>query len=233
MTQSDLGDLLLEIARTRPSRLATARKFARALADAMPMLSKPQQQIARARITSLETKWGSLLSGQENTWPQEIDYKEEIARIAGWLSTRKNPERLLLLVRRAVNFIGAGSYSLSELMDMVYAPETDLVVRTVGYDSFREWLIQLRVGELEKQVGAGPKESKRKQIVTKGYMQHVWEEMFDKDVERDKLKEGLYAASLKQLVTMQQQKLAARRKRERRYKKERASRRSVQKSQIA
>ena len=41
--------------------------------------------------------------------------------------------------------VWAGETSNTKIMDLAYANEIDRVVHTVGYDSFREWLLELRI----------------------------------------------------------------------------------------
>ena len=49
------------------------------------------------------------------------------------------------LLHKAAVAIWEGETSLTPVMERAYAKEIDRVVHTVGYDSFREWLLELRI----------------------------------------------------------------------------------------
>lgn len=154
-TQEELCDLLLKVAGLGLSRMADARRHVEVLDAAIPHMTKAQAKLARQRIRKYEDKWGPLLPGDHENQAdgeksgEETPYVEIVAR---WLSRRKYPERLLRVLRRAVNCMSVGETRLTRIMDFAYEEETDLVIHPVGYDSFRQWLIELRLGKPE---GAG------------------------------------------------------------------------------
>ena len=142
-----LCGLLLEIVGKNAGRMQTARRHVRVLDAAAPHMDVAQRAEARRRIGKLETKWGPLLAGDPEMHAQaaencEISPEERVSR---WLSTRKYPERLLPVLYKAAVAIWEGESSLYGVMERAYAKETDRVVHTVGYDSFCEWLVELRI----------------------------------------------------------------------------------------
>lgn len=157
-TQDQLCALLLEIVGKNPGRMRTAQRHARVLDAAIPQMNAEQRTEARSRIRALETKWGPLLPGKPATSGGATKNLEILPeqRVARWLSTRKNPERLLPVLHRAAVAVWAGETSSTKIMDRAYANETDRVVHTVGYDSFREWLLELRIAVWIAKVGYRP-----------------------------------------------------------------------------
>lgn len=138
-----LCGLLLEFAGRAPGRMATARRHVAVIDAALPYMTPVQQAEGRRRIKHLETKWGPMLPGAQ----EELEnggYSTEM-RVARWLSTRKQPVRLLRVLHRAANKVAEGESSLSAIMDHAYAKETDHVLFPVLFDSFKEWLVELRI----------------------------------------------------------------------------------------
>ena len=157
-TQDQLCVLLLEIVGKNPGRMRTAQQHTRVLYAAIPHMNAEQRTEARRRIRTLETKWGPLLPGSpttDNAAAENLEISPE-QRVARWLSTRKNPERLLPLLHRAAVAVWDGEISSSRIMDQAYAKEVDRVVHGVGYDSFREWLIELRIALWVRKSGYRP-----------------------------------------------------------------------------
>ena len=150
--------LLLEIVGKNPGRMRTAKRHARVLDAAIPHMYGEQSTEARRRIQALETRWGPLLPGD----PAMCDAAAENLKISPerratrWLSTRRNPERLLYVLHRAAVAVWAGETSSAKIMDRAYANETDRVIHTVGYDSFREWLLELRIAVWVGEAGYRP-----------------------------------------------------------------------------
>ena len=143
----ELCNLLLEIVGRNTGRMQTARRHARVLDAATPHMNVTQRAEARRRIGQLETKWGPLLAGSSETYGHAAENCEisPETRVARWLSTRKFPERLLPVLYKAATAIWEGETSLYGAMGRAYARETDRVVQTVGYNSFSEWLVELRI----------------------------------------------------------------------------------------
>jgi len=125
--------------------MATAQRHVAALDAAYCHMDKPQQQEARRRIANLETRWGPMLSPLSGVL--ENSEISPDTRVARWLSTRRTPERLLRVLYRAVERIANGETSLSNVSEYAFAQETDHVVIPVGADSFKEWLIELRIAK--------------------------------------------------------------------------------------
>ena len=143
----ELCALLLEIVGRNTGRVQTARRHVRVLDAAMTHMDIAQRAEARRRIRHLETRWGPLLPGDPEMYGKASENCEILPeeRVARWLSKRRFPERLLPVLRRAALAVWAGETSTTKIMDRAYANETDRVVHTVGYDSFREWLLELRI----------------------------------------------------------------------------------------
>ena len=139
----ELCSLLLELAGRSAGRMGSARRHVGVLDAAMPYMSKAQRGEARRRILELETKWGPMLPGVPDK--QETGTIPPETRAARWLSTRKVPERHLRVLHRAAAKIAEGETSLSNIMDHAFAREIDYVLTPVGFDSFKEWLIELRI----------------------------------------------------------------------------------------
>lgn len=148
---NELCDLLLEVAGRDTNRLPGVRRHVRVLDAALPHMSAAQAKIARERIRRHQTKWGPLLEGNQckGSNSSEICEISPEQRVADWLATRKVPERLLIILYRAANCVWSGETSISRVMEHSYANETDLVAALVGYDSFKEWLLQLRIAHAQ------------------------------------------------------------------------------------
>lgn len=144
-----LCDLLLQIAGRDTNRLPSVRRHVAVLDAALPHMSRAQAELARKRIKAFETKWGPLLPGSRVM--AENDVVPPQARVAQWLSMRKVPERHLVVLYRAASCVWGGETSLSKVMDHAFTGETDFVLLPVGYDSFKEWMIQLRIAMPEPQ----------------------------------------------------------------------------------
>ena len=157
-TQDQLCALLLEIVGKNPGRMRTAQRHARVLDAAISHMNAEQRTEACRRIRALETKWGPLLPGNPATYNAATENLEILPeqRVARWLSTRKNPERLLPVLHRAAVAVWDGEISSTKIMDQAYANEVDRVVHTVGYDSFREWLLELRIASWMGKAGHRP-----------------------------------------------------------------------------
>lgn len=196
---SDIGklcDLLLQIVGKNTGRMQTARRHVEVLDAAIPHMPLPQRAEARRRIARLETKWGRLLAGDgeinctaAGTWetaPEKM--------IALWLSTRKSPERLLEIVYEAATAVSGGCTNLSQIMEHAYANEVDRVVHLVGYDSFREWLIELRVAKRDG-----------KAVYVPGDFCSWWVE----NMEPTRRKDTAYAACLQMLMSMKAARFAS------------------------
>jgi hypothetical protein len=142
--QRFLCDLLLQVAGRDATRLISVRRHAQVLNEALPFMSEPQAKVAQARIASFETKWGSLLSrSREEPENGEIPPEQRVAR---WLSRRRNSKHLLEVIYEAAVCIANGETRLLDVRDYAYRQQIDRMVQFVGYDSFKEWLTQLRVG---------------------------------------------------------------------------------------
>ena len=146
--------LLLEVAGRDTNRIPSARRHVQALDAALPFMTKAQQELARVRIDRLQTRWGVLLPGppeclENDCIPPEI-------RVIGWLSLRRNPQRLLNVLHPAACAIQSGITSLTKVADTAYAKETDNVLAIRSMDTFREWLIQLRIARHEGPNVYGP-----------------------------------------------------------------------------
>ncbi len=188
-TSEKLCALLLEIAGKNTGRMQTARRHARVLDAATEFMNLAQRAEARGRIGALETKWGPLLPGAPemyHTAAKNLEISPE-QRVSRWLSTRRNPERLLYVLHRAAVAVWAGETSTTKIMDRAYANETDRVVHTVGYDSFREWLIELRIAFWVSKAGYRP-----------GLLCQWWVE----EMKPTKLNDTSYTACLTQLQQM-------------------------------
>ena len=150
--------LLLEIVGKNTGRLQTARRHVRVLDAAAAYMNIAQRAEARGRIRALETRWGPMLPGDPGTYdtPAENLQLSPEQRVARWLSTRKNPERLLPVLHRAAVAVWEGETSTTKIMDRAYANETDRVIHTVRYDSFREWLLELRIAFWAGKAGHRP-----------------------------------------------------------------------------
>lgn len=139
----ELCGLVLELAGRSTGRMESARRHVLVLDAAVPYMTVQQRQEARRRITAIETKWGPMLPGAHDN--AEFDGVPPITRVARWLSTRRTPERYLRVLYRAATRIADGVTSLSAVSDYAFARETDYVLSPVGLDSFKEWLIELRI----------------------------------------------------------------------------------------
>lgn len=160
---AELCELLLRIAGRSPGRMESARHHVNVLDAALPYMSQPQALIARGRIAALETKWGPLLPGaQTDGMSGEIP---PTARVGRWLSRRRTPARYLSVLRAAAVGVLAGMTSLSDLRDHAFANETDHVLYAPGLDSFKEWLIELRIARRQT-----------KGIYVPGYLCEWWVE---------------------------------------------------------
>lgn len=142
-----LCDLLLQVAGRDATRLISVRRHAHVLKNAIPFMSEAQAAVAKERISRLETKWGSLLPDMPNCG--KIAGLEPESIVRQWLSKRRNSERLLHVVYRAASSIRAGETRLLDVMEYAYAEQTDRILRVVGYDSFKEWMVQLRIGNFD------------------------------------------------------------------------------------
>ncbi|MEQ1515982.1 MAG: hypothetical protein ABL931_05785 [Usitatibacteraceae bacterium] len=144
-TTEVLCELLLRIVGRNTGRMGSARRHVEVLDAAVPFMTLQQRTVARRRIQALETKWGPLLSGiHEGPKIEEI---QPITRVARWLSTRKVPERHLKVLHRAAIKFAEGESSMSVVMDHAFAFEFDHVLVPVGFDSFKEWMFELRIAQ--------------------------------------------------------------------------------------
>ena len=146
-----LCDLLLQVAGRDTNRLAGVRRHLRVLDAALPHMSAAQAHVARERIDRLQTKWGPVLPGDHGAslyTAENCEISPEL-RVANWLSTRRHPERLLKIIHRAACCIWSGETCLRNVMDYAYAREIDHLMCMVGDDSFKEWMIQLRIAVWE------------------------------------------------------------------------------------
>lgn len=167
-----LCDMLLDLACQSYSRIAQARRIAQVLNDAMPHMNKAQEKIARGRVRELETRWGPMLYGASSPDHATQKISQEISpeyQIALWLVRRKTPDRMLRVIARAVNFIGEEPRRLTEVMDYAFQLETDHVLIPVGYQTFKEWMIELRVGT--------PSRVQGRVWYSRGEWFSVWEEI--------------------------------------------------------
>ena len=140
-------DLLLEVAGRDTNRLVTVKRHVNVLDAAIPYMSPAQAKIARDRIRRFQTKWGRVLPGTENE--PEIDVIPPKIRIVNWLSVRRLPERHLHVLYMAATCVWTGETSLTRICDYAYSKQIELRIRQVGYDSFREWMLQLRIAAPE------------------------------------------------------------------------------------
>lgn len=138
-----LCELLLKIVGRNAGRMVSARRHVEVLDAAVPFMTLLQRDEARRRIQELETKWGPLLPGSKNV--PATDEIQPIMRVARWLSTRKVPERHLKILYRAASKFAEGETSMTVVMDYAFAYEYDYVMVPVGFDSFKEWMIELRI----------------------------------------------------------------------------------------
>jgi hypothetical protein len=145
--QNPLGKLLLAVAGRAPTNFYVARREARVLADAMPHLSAAERVEAQDRIATLQTKWGTLLTNAQNQG-QNLSLKiEPVQLIAQWLSRRHEQTRLLDVLERAAIALESGETNLAEITDQAYAEQTDRTLIAVRPQTFRAWLIQLRIAQ--------------------------------------------------------------------------------------
>jgi hypothetical protein len=177
-----LCDLLLELVGRNAGRMATARRHVEVLDEAVVFMTLSQRTEARRRISVLETKWGPLLPGTENT--TESCGVPPVERVARWLSTRRVPERHLKVLHRAATKFSEGETSISVVMDHAFAYEFDYVLMSVGFDSFKEWMIELRIASCLS-----------KGIYVPGQLCQWWVE----EMVFNKAKSSAYHACLKQL----------------------------------
>lgn len=149
-----LCELLLQVAGRDTNRLPSVRRHAAVLAAAIPYMSKGQADVARQRIRRFETKWGSVLPGSL----EEADIATISAelRVVEWLSMRRNPEALLQIVHRAAFAIWTGIRSLLDVQEYAYADVIGRAMPPRTYDSFKEWMIQLRIAEFRHGGGFRP-----------------------------------------------------------------------------
>lgn len=143
-----LCGLLLEIAGRDTNRLPSVIRHARVLDTALPHMTTSQAEVARARINRLQTKWGPLLPDDSNE--PETDGIPPETRVVGWLSQRRHPTKYLKVIHNAAKAVAAGETSLSLILDRAYVGESSVFYCWVGLDSFREWLLQLRVARRQK-----------------------------------------------------------------------------------
>jgi hypothetical protein len=137
----------LEVAGRDATRLISVRRHAEVLAGAIPFMTDEQTTVARSRIERLETKWGSLLPRDPKD-PKTGGIPPETV-VRQWLSKRRSSERLLRVVSDAAVCVANGETRLLDVMDYAYRAETDRFIHLVRYDSFKEWLIQLRIARFE------------------------------------------------------------------------------------
>lgn len=148
----DLGDLLLELAGKSSGRMLTAKRHVGILEEALPLLDKGQQIVARRRIRSLEQRWGILGNngvsppGAAGTDGIPVPISPEL-RTARWLSKRRNWSRYIRILHRAAVYFQHGGTCLSDAQSHAYALELDSVIPDVGLSSFTEWMMELRIAE--------------------------------------------------------------------------------------
>lgn len=142
-----LCHLLLKVAGRDTNRLPSVIRHARTLDAALPFMSIEQKTIAIERINRLQTKWGSLLPGDENE-PENGGIPPE-ERIDRWLSQRRYPGRYLRILYFAACAVADGVTSMSLIQDRAYRGELDGLIAWVRIDSFKEWLLQLRIARRE------------------------------------------------------------------------------------
>jgi hypothetical protein len=142
-----LSTLLLELAGRGAGRMGTARRHVTVLDAAMPYMNTVQRHEATRRIRALGTRWGPMLPHSDNE--REINDIPTIMRVGRWLSTRRTPARHLDVLHRAAVKVAQGDTSISSVMDHAFAQEIDYVLSPVGCDSFKEWLIELRIAQRE------------------------------------------------------------------------------------
>ena len=177
-----LCGLLLEMAGRDTNRLPSVIRHARALDAALPFMTAPQVEVARARLHRLKTKWGPLLPDDENE--PEIDGIQPETRVVKWLSQRRYPAVHLSVMHHAARAVGAGETSLSLILDRAYVGQDEVLYTWVGCDSFREWLLQLRIARREV-----------KGVYRPGSLCQWWID----EVAPTREKNSAYAACLKQL----------------------------------
>ena len=144
-SQSKLCDLLLEVAGRDTNRLPSVRRHTAVLSAAIPYMDECQAQAARQRIGRLETKWGRALRGNDES-PSFTAISPELWA-ANWLAVRRNPEALLEVVQRAATAIGTGFDRLLDVQEYAYAETRGRTLSPPSYDTFKEWMIQLRIAE--------------------------------------------------------------------------------------
>jgi hypothetical protein len=148
-----LCDLILEVAGRGASRMATTRNHMRVLEAAYSAMNAAQRVVAQERMRAAETKWGRLLYADAND--AENDGIPPEMRVGLWLSRRKFPVRLLLILHRAAIAFADGMTSMARVMDYAYAKEIDCVIRPVGQTGFTEWMTELRIAyRIEKGIYA-------------------------------------------------------------------------------
>ena len=151
-----LCDTVLELASRSVTRIAPARKIAQALDCVMHLMNPAQKQIARGLIQGMEAKWGPMLPGASSTQHATEQNTQKIApehTIAVWLARRKTPERMMRVLASAANCIGEEPQRLGYVMDKAFGKETDHVLIPVGYDQFKQWMIELRIGKPVREGG--------------------------------------------------------------------------------
>ena len=138
-----LCNLLLDVVCKDSNRLPYIRRHVRVARAALPYMTDAQAEIAEARIGKLCSKWGAVVS--EGYSDPEI---AEIARetmVVDFLAQRRFPEAHLRILHRAAQVLWEGEKSLHSVMSACLPTHPRAYLHLPQYDSFREWLILLRI----------------------------------------------------------------------------------------
>ena len=140
-----LCSLLLDVVCKDSNRLSYIRRHVRVARAALPFMTKPQAEIAEARIEKLVLKWGEVVF--DGYIEPEIGEFARETRVVDFLAQRRFPEAHLTILHRAAQAVWEGETSLHQVMAACLPAHPRAYLHLPQYDSFREWLILMRIAQ--------------------------------------------------------------------------------------
>jgi hypothetical protein len=108
-------------------------------------MNKAQAEIAEARISKLCAKWGEVVS-EGYIQPETVEFSPETA-VVDFLAQRRFPEAYLKILYRAAQERWDGETSIHRTMASALPVHPRAYLLVPQYDSFREWLILMRIAK--------------------------------------------------------------------------------------
>jgi hypothetical protein len=140
-----LCNLLLDVVCKDTNRLSYIRRHVRVARAALPYMNKPQAEIAVARISKLCARWGEVVS--EGYCEPEIHEISPETMVVDFLAQRRFPEAHLKILHRAAQEVWDGETSIHRVMAAALPVHPRAYLHLPQYDSFREWLILMRIAK--------------------------------------------------------------------------------------